>query len=404
MVTSAELNNRPWHHTPTPVLLDAMPTLSSENMNAVLIAQFLTRVAEGKHLDVHFETDEKLTPLETAATVLHELKEDEENLRSLQEEIETLVKIQAVAVCMEKGRFKLSSEVLERQFEESEANKYLRMKLSMVIGKKDPYHEFLENFSYTKMLKKIRSYISLKLASRPPVFLLQAAAKVVEAKAESQLDNRTEEHLSVKTSESTVEDLVTSEDTENEKSQQSQEAFDNDAQNEVQNSSSECENLTAQERSHLNHIEIGIANCTENKASITDKATESIEIGIANCTENKASITDKATERPQRRLFSLEQRTPWHPDKTKKRITRGTTINKRNQDNEKNKLHTSFGATKKKQPWTWEEDKLLKTGVKKYGVGQWRKILVHYKFNNRTGVMLKDRWRTMKKLNIVDDE
>ncbi|KAG9478596.1 hypothetical protein GDO78_012318 [Eleutherodactylus coqui] len=127
--------------------------------------------------------------------------------------------------------------------------------MSMVVGKKDPYHEFLENFSHTKMLKKIKSYISLTLAKRPPVFLLQ--------KHRDDLENAPCEHL---------------------------------------------------------------------------------------------------------------------------------------------EMSVNSAAIKRKQPWTWEEDKLLKKGVKKYGAGNWSKILVHYEFNNRTGVMLKDRWRTMKKLNMVHDE
>ncbi|XP_075126587.1 telomeric repeat-binding factor 1 [Leptodactylus fuscus] len=309
------------------VILEGISTLDSEKSKAVLISQFLTRITEGRNLDVQFEADERLTPLEAAAAVLDQIVEEDDNLRILQEEIKTLVKIQAVAVCMEKGRFKLSSEVLDRQFDESETNKYLRMKISMVVSKKDPYHEFLENFSYAKLLTKIKSYIGLILTKRPPVFLLQAAAKIVEAK----------EKLDVQTDENEV---------------------------------------------------------NEAPSDISNEAPD---------------IADTATERPQRRLFSLEQVTPWHPDKTCSRVISKSIIGKRNCDNLENipseHLETSVNSAtvKKRQLWTCKEDELLKKGVRKYGAGNWSKILVHYKFNNRTGVMLKDRWRTMKKLNLVHD-
>ncbi|NWI55240.1 TERF1 factor, partial [Calyptomena viridis] len=50
---------------------------------------------------------------------------------------------------------------------------------------------------------------------------------------------------------------------------------------------------------------------------------------------------------------------------------------------------------RRRQRWTYQEDMELKSGVKRFGVGNWTKILVNGNFNNRTSVMLKDRWRTL---------
>ncbi|XP_075621826.1 telomeric repeat-binding factor 2 isoform X2 [Balearica regulorum gibbericeps] len=60
---------------------------------------------------------------------------------------------------------------------------------------------------------------------------------------------------------------------------------------------------------------------------------------------------------------------------------------------------TVFGS--KKQKWTIQESEWIKEGVKKFGEGRWKAICQKYPFENRTAVMIKDRWRTMKKLGIL---
>ncbi|XP_013209323.1 telomeric repeat-binding factor 2 isoform X2 [Microtus ochrogaster] len=54
----------------------------------------------------------------------------------------------------------------------------------------------------------------------------------------------------------------------------------------------------------------------------------------------------------------------------------------------------------RKQKWTVEESEWVKAGVQKYGEGNWAAISKNYPFINRTAVMIKDRWRTMKKLGM----
>ncbi|XP_049680055.1 telomeric repeat-binding factor 1 isoform X2 [Accipiter gentilis] len=55
----------------------------------------------------------------------------------------------------------------------------------------------------------------------------------------------------------------------------------------------------------------------------------------------------------------------------------------------------ALACGRRRRRWTYKEDLELKSGIREFGVGNWAKILVHGDFNNRTSVMLKDRWRTL---------
>ncbi|NWX37829.1 TERF1 factor, partial [Notiomystis cincta] len=64
---------------------------------------------------------------------------------------------------------------------------------------------------------------------------------------------------------------------------------------------------------------------------------------------------------------------------------------------EKNEVSLTCNS-RRRQRWTYKEDLELKSGVREFGVGNWAKILLHGDFDNRTSVMLKDRWRTLSKV------
>ncbi|CAH2285406.1 telomeric repeat-binding factor 1 isoform X1 [Pelobates cultripes] len=377
------------------VLLEGMTDLDNDRKKAVLIAQFITRVAEGKQLDSQFESDERITPLESAVFMLEKIEEKEKHLINLQKDIKLSVKVQAVAVCMEKGRFNTSSEVLDRQFSETGSYKYLKMKLAMIVGKKDPYHGLLQNMSYKTMLKKINTYLDLTLKGRQSPFLLKVATKVVEAKDKITTGMQSGKDGSLSTNERIVEDGVSflTDDT---VAYHTKNPCTESSLEDIEVGSPLIENESQTEQEDESQIE---------QENIYDNTDQNLNTVIPSIDRKEVTDTDKHTKRHQKRLFSLEQRTPWNPYKpsASKKLMSNIKLRKRSQrvaTSTQNKLPSKSSASKRKH-WTWEEDELLKKGVNKYGVGNWSKILVHYEFNNRTGVMLKDRWRTMKKLNIV---
>ncbi|KAM7175105.1 telomeric repeat-binding factor 1 isoform 1-T1 [Macrochelys suwanniensis] len=301
-------------------IINGLSKIATHQMKTVYLCQFLTRISEGKKLGRRFESDQRISPLESALSIWKLLEEEQSKPDNLHEDIHRLILIQAVAVHLEKGYFKEATEVLTRLFAESESNKALRMKLALIINGNNPDLPFLQSFSYNLLIDKIKSYIDVFLKENSTNFLIKAATKEVETK--------------------------------------------------------------------------------RLEATSHNKPGNTIE------TNNESNL--ETEQRSRKHLYSLAQHSLWKLENvpsngiTKHRKTsclQSLSDLQNIENGGKSLSHRQTG--RKKQRWTWEEDCRLKDGVKKFGVGNWNKILIHYDFNNRTSVMLKDRWRTMIKQNIA---
>ncbi|XP_057388025.1 telomeric repeat-binding factor 1 isoform X6 [Balaenoptera acutorostrata] len=160
-------------------IIHGLASLTAYQLRTIYICQFLTRIAAGKTLDAQFESDERITPLESALMIWASIEKEHDKLH---EEIQNLIKIQAIAVCMENGNFKEAEEVFERIFGDPNSYTPLKRKLLMIISQKDTFHSFFQHFSYNHMMEKIKSYVNYVLNEKSSTFLMKAAAKVVESK------------------------------------------------------------------------------------------------------------------------------------------------------------------------------------------------------------------------------
>ncbi|XP_019144800.3 telomeric repeat-binding factor 1 isoform X2 [Corvus cornix cornix] len=275
-------------------LINGLSQIPPHQKKTVYLCQLLIRTAQGKRLGLHFENDQRFSPLESALSFWTLLEKEEIKLEKLHEDIRRLIQIQIVAVYMENRYFKEAAEVLERLFTDSESDKPLRVKLATIIKTKDPYVPLLQNFSYSLLISKIKSYIELFMKENETNFLIQEATKQVASKG---LEATAWQNRPLEVNENDKSDLET------------------------------------KQRRHLGQ-----------------KPKESRVLQSLNNMKNV----------------------------------------------EKNGV--SLACSRKRQRWTCQEDLELKSGVREFGVGNWAKILAHGNFNNRTSVMLKDRWRTLSKI------
>lgn len=261
---------------------------------------------------------------------------------------------------MESGNFKEAEEVFERIFGDPDSHTSLERKLLRIISQKDAFHSFFQHFSYNYMMKKIKSYVDCVLDEKSSTFLMKAATKVVE----------------------------------NEK-----------ARTLASENKPKTTNIETETEVNLNKGEREIHPSLFPQSFIVYITTVVIWI-VAYLTTNihmsHKTVLSKLKQSIQPYFNKKEAKTGILQNEITTEGNRGTTG--------RNRLCISGNPPdtdekhrcKKKQAWLWEEDRFLKCGVRKYGEGNWAKILSHYKFNNRTNVMLKDRWRTMKKLRLIN--
>uniref|UniRef100_A0A8D0WV12 Telomeric repeat-binding factor n=1 Tax=Sus scrofa TaxID=9823 RepID=A0A8D0WV12_PIG len=327
-------------------LIHGLPSLTAYQLRTVYICQFLTRIAAGKTLDAQFESDERITPLESALMIWASIEKEHDKLH---EEIQNLIKIQAIAVCMENGNFKEAEEVFERIFGDPDSHMPFKRKLLIIISQKDTFHPFFQHFSYNHMMEKIKSYVNCVLNEKSSTFLMKAATKVVESKR----------------ARTTSQDKTNSNDTE----------LETEA-----------------------NLDIG-QSVSEKQSAVTESSGDTVSLLRSHknlfLSKPKHGNQQQDFDKKEERVETLQR------GRKKKENSRRSTENKRLRVLNNQPVTPEKHRSRKKQAWLWEEDKNLRSGVRKYGEGNWSKILSHYKFNNRTSVMLKDRWRTMKKLKLI---
>ncbi|NP_001273557.1 telomeric repeat-binding factor 1 isoform 2 [Mus musculus] len=224
----------------------------------------------------------------------------------------------------------------------------LERKLLKIISQKDVFHSLFQHFSYSCMMEKIQSYVGDVLSEKSSTFLMKAATKVVE-------NEKARTQASKDRPDATNTGMDTEVGLNKEKSVNGQQSTETEP----------LVDTVSSIRSHKNAL-----SQLKHRRAPSDFSRNEARTGTLQC----ETTMERNRRTSGRNRLCVSENQPDTDDKSGRR---------------------------KRQTWLWEEDRILKCGVKKYGEGNWAKILSHYKFNNRTSVMLKDRWRTMKRLKLI---
>ncbi|XP_037312398.1 telomeric repeat-binding factor 1 [Pungitius pungitius] len=123
-----------------------------------------------------------------------------------------------------------------------------------------------------------------------------------------------------------------------------------------------------------------------------------------------SSVSEEANKstgnrKTKRKLLSTKNLDEWQSDSCKESFVSLRRMSKTDllvMTSPKSVDKSKIKKTRKRpQKWTNQLDTFLQTGVKRHGQGNWSRILMDFDFEGRTGTMLKDRWRVLRKAHIV---
>ncbi|XP_036297281.1 telomeric repeat-binding factor 2 isoform X1 [Pipistrellus kuhlii] len=397
------------------------------------VMQCLSRIEEGENLDCSFDMEAELTPLESAINVLEMIKTEFTLTEAVVESSRKLVKEAAVIICIKNKEFEKASKILKKHMSKDPTTQKLRSDLLNIIREKNLAHPVIQNFSYETFQQKMLRFLESHLDDAEP-YLLTMAKKALKSESSAsstvkedkqpapepvekpsrdpprQLRN-TPTTFGMMTLKAAFKTLCGSQDSEAIFSKLDQK--DLILPNKASLSSPALKNKRPRkddnEGSAPAEGESGSELQPKNKRMtisrlVLEEDSQSTELSSSlNASQeiipappstpavlNQALPREKNSKLPKGKWNSsngVEEKETW--------VEEDELFDVQAAPDEEN-----TASVTKKQKWTIEESEWIKAGVQKFGEGNWAAISKNYPFVNRTAVMIKDRWRTMKRLGM----
>ncbi|CAL8381207.1 unnamed protein product [Arctogadus glacialis] len=482
----------------------------------IRVLQFLSRINDGEKLDMVFESDDSVSPLESAVEVLRNLSDKCSISQEVIEKVCTSIKEMLVVICLKNGEFEKAKEILTKHFSCGMMGK--KAILMGLANQKVKSHDILEQTNFKKFKEDMVNFtVQLFPTSEP--FLYKAAKQLVEKRLvdlgeSNQGDSAVEEeaYLADTSKDNTAVCLISG------LAAQDQ-LIEKYRLMAAYTALSKNSNETNWERVSQDHMKdhpgsdtvFCDAQLRPGRISRVDSGSprDACVVGKPPATESPSQSHSPSSQRPgvrqrPRRLYSVAQLLQ-EPDSQvstqeldaefdsprvevesraaegsllesthkKRRVTltpkspelqrwaaaasedsnsdifKSPTSTESHDDNEEDNLsiinssgptpqktaktkgklldsareskeiwseeeslfiskkektaqkNDMYSGSNSKKSWSEEESNILKEAVARFGEGNWAKIMGKYKFENRTNVNLKDRWRTMKRLKLV---
>uniref|UniRef100_A0A4X2LY48 Telomeric repeat-binding factor n=1 Tax=Vombatus ursinus TaxID=29139 RepID=A0A4X2LY48_VOMUR len=380
------------------------------------IMQCLSRIEEGENLDCSFDMEAELTPLESAINVLETIKTEFTLTEAVVESSRKLVKEAAVIICIKNKEFEKASKILKKHMSKDPTTQKLRNDLLGIIRERNVTHPVIQNFSYETFQQKMLRFLESHMDDAEPYLLTvcrslhtadlykQPALEPVEKPLKEPMRQVSESPstFGISTLKRAFWSLSDSQDPEAAFTKLDQKdvivsspaspsaALRNKRQRQDESSPSEStDNSELQPQNKcmtISRLVLEHDSQGSEQSDSPDSSQETIVSSASNSTVLKLHNQPLAGEKSHKvhrdkwnSSNGLEEKDTWLE--------------------EEELFHVQAPGTKK-QKWTMQESEWVKAGVKKYGEGNWAAISKNFPFVNRTAVMIKDRWRTMKKLGM----
>ncbi|NXR93293.1 TERF2 factor, partial [Hypocryptadius cinnamomeus] len=397
------------------------------------IMQLLSRVEEGENLDCTFDKESELTPLESAMLVLDFIREEFSVADRTMEAVQKMVKEAAVVVCIRNKEFEKASDIVKKHMGKEPRNQKKRNEWLAVIREKNPSHPKVKNFSYEEFQQSIFEFLRGYMDDSEPALLtvpydtLKGTPEPMEVAKEPAAAAPELPRVSTRESQRQPPGAVTScgisvlreafkilsdsgdsdalfsrlDETDLPSPKQLSPSVSHRTKRcrEAENQASETSEPP--EISHNIKNLFSISNLIMELDGSSSKSSEcpdsSQEHVVSSASKPAPKLPDEPLSTQSEKSFQgrwnsscgTEEKDSWSDED--ELFANAALL-------EKNKV--SNNSSSKKQKWTMQESEWIKEGVKKYGEGRWKTICLKYPFRNRTSVMIKDRWRTMKKLGM----